>query len=75
MGAASSGHSSEVNAMNSIITGNVPAPDFYYPEPITYGGINDAKGCYLAIKDRKSKIRLYDIITNYPLEVIKSSYS
>lgn len=73
MGAPSSGRSTIVNAINSIITGNGPISDFYYPEPISYGSIKNAEGCYIEIQGRKGKIRLYDINTDYPLEVIKAS--
>lgn len=73
MGAPSSGRSSIVNEINSIITGNGPISDVYYPEPISYGSIKNAEGCYIEIQGRKGKIRLYDINTDYPLEVIKAS--
>lgn len=73
MGTSLSGRSTILNAMNSIITGNGPVPDFYYPEPISYGSINDAEGSYMEMNGRKGKVRLYDINTDYPLEVIKSS--
>lgn len=73
MGASSSGRSTIANAMNSIITGSGPVPDFYYPEPISYGSINDAEGGYIEMCGGKGKIRLYDINTEYPQEIIKAS--
>ncbi len=73
VGSAYSGRSSIMNAIHSVVTGEGPVEDYWYPEPIQYGNAKNAVGNYLGINGRNGRIRLYDINAERPADIVLAS--